>query len=429
MGSRSRLWLDVTTTARAGAVHDGTTRVERALVRELPEAIGPTLAYCTYNPTLRRFGAVARPQLVDDTARPKHENVAVDGPLKRIGQRIERRMRRVIKGAIARGQDRLETVSGRALFADAQAGDTMLLAGENWSRYDFDVMRRLRDENGVRIAAVLQDMIPHVHPQFFESAAFVARFRTYVDFLASDTDLVLNISDSTRADFLDAAPNADPGRALRIELGADFTQSAERHKPAGLALRDGHPFVLSVSTIQARKNFDLLYRVWQKYGRDGQDEASTQKALPHLVIVGKPGFASSDLLHLMRNDPAVADTVTLLHGPSDAELGWLYEHCLFTLYPSWYEGWGLPLSESLASGKTFIASNTSSMPEAGQGLGLHLDPFDAARWADEIAALAADHDRLTAMERRILSERQMVSWADCAHSVAKALKAGGILPQ
>ena len=67
-----------------------------------------------------------------------------------------------------------------------------------------------------------------------------------------------------------------------------------------------------------RKNFDLLYRLWQKFSIDGRDDQ------PHLVIVGREGFGCADLLHLMRNDPWIADTVTILHRASDAELAWLY---------------------------------------------------------------------------------------------------------
>ena len=322
----------------------------------------------------------------------------------------------MVKSAIGFGQKQMARVGTRQLFAEASPGDVILFAGENWNGYDFDTVRDLRAAKGIRIAAVLQDMIPHVHPQFFESAEFIRRFHSYVNFLATGTDLVLAISDSTRDDFLRAVPEVAAERVVRIELGADFATAGNWQPPDSLTLPSGRDFVLSVSTIQARKNFDLLYRLWRKFALDGR------RNQPHLVIVGKPGFASADLLHMMRHDPLIADTVTILHGPSDAELGWLYRECLFTLYPSWYEGWGLPLSESLAFGKTFIASDTSSLPEAGQGLGIHIDPFDATAWEREILALADDPDRLAAMEQRIETERRMTSWADCALSIAKQLE-------
>lgn len=416
MGSSRRIWLDVTTSTRSGSVHDGTTRVERGLIRELPSLLQDRLGFCIYSRSMKRFSVTQAPAppSEDRAARPKRGK---PGVLRAIGKRTEQYVRKRIKTALHHGLQKLDRFRDNDIFPDASPGDVILLAGENWSRYDFDVLRRLRAESGIRIAAVLQDMIPAVHPQFFENEAFIRRFDAYVDFLARDIDLVLAISESTKNDFLRAVPQdiGAPVPVARIELGFDFTRSDSRKRPAGLGFSDDRPFVLSVSTIQARKNFDLLYRLWQKFGLEGRT------GQPHLVIVGKPGFGSGDLLRMMRADPSIADTVSLLHGPSDAELGWLYRHCLFTLYPSWYEGWGLPLSESLGYGKTFIASDTSSLPEAGQGLGIHLDPYDAAAWEREILALAGDRQRLTAMEQRIDAERRTASWADCARDTVRAL--------
>ncbi len=416
MSSSRRIWLDVTTSTRSGSVHDGTTRVERGLIRELPPLLPDRMGFCTYNRSMKRFAATQAPAAPDKdrAARPRRGK---PGALRAIGRRVEQYVRRRIKNTLRRGLGQLERIRGHDIFPEASPGDIILLAGENWSRYDFDVLRQLRAESGIAIAAVLQDMIPSVHPQFFENEAFIRRFDTYVDFLARDVDLVLAISESTKDDFLRAAPKdiEIPCPVSRIELGSDFTLSENRKRPDALSISGDRPFVLSVSTIQARKNFDLLYRLWQKFGLDGRTDQ------PHLVIVGKPGFGSTDLLRMMAGDPWIAETVTLLHGPSDAELGWLYQHCLYTLYPSWYEGWGLPLSESLAYGKTFIASDTSSLPEAGQGLGIHLDPYDAASWEREILGLAEDRQRLAEMERRVAAERQTASWADCARDTVRAL--------
>lgn len=415
MSTSRRIWLDVTTSKRAGSVHDGTTRVERGLIRELPKILADQLGYCAYNRSLKRFSAVSAPAAPDDNraAGPKRRDAA----LRKIGRRTEQYARRLIKGVIAAGLGQMQRLRAHDAFPEASTGDIILLAGENWSRYDFDVLRKLRAESGIKIAAVLQDMIPHVHPQFFENAEFIRRFDTYIEFLARDVDLVLTISQSTEYDFLRAASRLGYAECpvARIELGSDFTISGVQHRPDNLRLADGRSFVLSVSTIQARKNFDLLYRLWQKFGLEGRADQ------PQLVIVGKPGYGSGDLLRMMASDPWVADSLTLLHGPSDAELGWLYQNCLFTLYPSWYEGWGLPLSESLAYGKTFIASDTSSLPEAGQGLGIHIDPYDAAAWEREILALAGDTQRLAAMEQNILAQRRMTGWSDCARATVAAL--------
>ena len=414
--SRPRLWLDVTTSRSAGMVHNGTTRIERSLIRELPVCLPDRLGFCSYSTATRRFSSVPAPSqpTVKTAAAAAREHRS--GAVRAAGRHIERQTRTAIK-SFARSASSLVSLGDRSRFPAARAGDVLLLAGENWSRYDFSVLRQLRQRHGLRIAAVLQDMVPHVHPQFFDqSGGFADRFRAYVAFLAASADVVFAISTSTRDDFLRAEPDASQQRVRPIELGADIVAETDRVRPAQFTTLSDRPFVLSVSTIQARKNFDLLYRLWQRYALMPPAEPP-----PHLVIVGRPGFGSADLLHMMRDDPRIAGSVTLIHAASDAELGWLYAHCLFTLYPSWYEGWGLPLTESLAYGKAFIASDRSSLPEAGQGLGIHLDPYDLMAWSREVLKLAHDHSARAAMERRILAERRIPNWADCARQISAIL--------
>ncbi len=411
---RGRIWLDVTTTRHAGAKHDGTTRVERSLIRELPECLPGQVGFCVYDRTLKRFSAVERPAPLAPSAAYKGGSKR-RGKLRTASRALERGLRGLVRSASAEIAARLDQLHERSPFPQAAPGDIVLFAGENWSRYDFKALRTLKRRHGVRIAAVLQDVIPHVHPQFFDGADFMRRFRAYVDFLAEDADLVLAISQSTRNDFLRAAPSADPAKAVVIELGYEIGAPKVQSRPAEIARLGDKPFVLSVSTIQVRKNFDLLYRLWQRMAIQGRTDQ------PHLVIVGREGFGSADLLHQMRNDPWIEHSVTILHHASDAELAWLYAHCAFTLYPSWYEGWGLPLSESLAHGKTFIASNSSSLPEAGQGLGIHLDPYDLAAWQRELLRLSNDAEARSVMEKRILAERRLTSWTDCARAITAAI--------
>jgi glycosyltransferase involved in cell wall biosynthesis len=174
-------------------------------------------------------------------------------------------------------------------------------------------------------------------------------------------------------------------------------------------------FVITVSTIQSRKNNDLLYRVWRRFAED-------RRAVPRLVIVGQRGFGSADLLWQIEHDPLVRESISVLHHVSDGELAWLYGHCRFTLYPSLVEGWGLPVSESLAHGKLCVAANTSSLPEAGAGLALHLDPFDFRAWHDTILSLVGDPAKLTAAEQRIRAAYHRKTWPETAADLAAVLK-------
>jgi glycosyltransferase involved in cell wall biosynthesis len=419
--AQARVWMDVTTSLRNAGHHaNGTLRVERELAAALRAELGDRLAFCHYRSTERRFAAVDfNPSFRTDAPAPRGKPSSFGATRQEsLGRRAERGLRLALRRFARATRERLSPPDAAALFPDARAGDVLLLGGESWSeRYDFEVMTRLRSERGLRIAAMCQDVIPLNHPQFFASDAFIARHRAYIDWLLSNVDLVMTISRSVQSDLIaQSAARGIAGPAVGIlPLGA-YIEKAEPRKPITEPPLQADRFVISVSTIQSRKNFDLLYRLWQRFADEGRHD------LPRLVIVGARGFGSGDLLDQIARDPRVRDSILVLHDASDAELAWLYRNCCFTLYPSFAEGWGLPIAESLAYGKPCLASNTTSMPEAGAGLAVHLDPLDFRAWHDTIIAWSDDVASREAMARDIVATYRPVTWADSAAALAGQLR-------
>jgi hypothetical protein len=228
---------------------------------------------------------------------------------------------------------------------------------------------------------------------------------------------VIAISETTKSDIMRHAQSHGGlhGRIEVIQLGADLISTSAARRPDALSDAQSQRFVLSVSTIQSRKNFDLLYHLWHRLAEIKLAE------LPTLVIVGQPGFGSRDLLWQIEHDPVTRDKIVVLHGAGGEELNWLYQNCLWTLYPSFYEGWGLPISESLAHGKYCLASNTSSLPEAGAGFVMHLDPFDFAAWREAIVELIRHPERLAPLERSIRTTYRPMTWERSAAVLAEKL--------
>ncbi|MDT8349839.1 glycosyltransferase, partial [Roseomonas mucosa] len=91
---------------------------------------------------------------------------------------------------------------------------------------------------------------------------------------------------------------------------------------------------------------------------------------------GRVGWLVADLMQQLENAEWLGGKIRLVRDPSDEELLALYRGCRFTLFPSLFEGWGLPVSESLALGRPCIASNRTSLPEAGGALARYFDPDD-----------------------------------------------------
>ena len=141
---------------------------------------------------------------------------------------------------------------------------------------------------------------------------------------------------------------ADPGRH---QFGP-----APQAGPPPAGLPQPGSYVLFVSTLEARKNHALAVRVWRKLMDEVRAGARAgRERCRMLVFAGRVGSAGRRPAAAARQHAAGSRPHPPDPRPSDAELRALYDGCLFTLLPSWFEGWGLPVSESLALGKPCLA--------------------------------------------------------------------------
>lgn len=253
--------------------------------------------------------------------------------------------------------------------------------GTSWAdrNYLLDV-RNVRARNGVVYIPLVFDLIPLIAPQWFMQS-LVRDYRAWFGSLLHSADGFLAISQATRDDLVRVSAewraSVSPVSVPVVRLDGDFRQAAT--KGASLHAYGLKPdsYVLLVSTLEPRKNHRTAFEAWLALA-DTLGEAR----VPRLVCVGGRGWLNEDLHHMLHENPALRRMVLILHGIPDDTLAALYEHCLFTLYPSFYEGWGLPVSESLSYGKVPAISRVSSLPEAGGRFAKYFDPNDA----DDIAA-------------------------------------------
>lgn len=147
---------------------------------------------------------------------------------------------------------------------------------------------------------------------------------------------------------------------------------------------DDRPFLLGLSTLQPRKNFTRLIRAFHA--------ARQEAGLPHrLVIGGKQGWLFDDIFATVRELGLERD----VHFPgfiADSDLPALYSAAEFFAYPSLYEGFGLPIIESLACGTPVLTADNSCLPEAGGDGALYIDANSVESIADGITRLATQSD-------------------------------------
>lgn len=242
--------------------------------------------------------------------------------------------------------------------------------------------------------------------------------RQYAELCYLCTTLICNSSETEAAlkRFIRMEGLPSPRIAVS-QLGSFMGADAELEpaRPQGFPAGE---FVLYVSTIEIRKNHRLLLRAWRTLCERARKEGREH---PRLVLVGRVGWGADEAINMIRSDPALEGKATILSGLSDAALAWLHANCLFSVYPSLAEGWGLPISEALAHGRAVLHSADPAQSEAAQGLMpcVHADDFNA--WTSEIDSLIRDPARRARLERAVRERFQRRTGAEFTRDLVAAM--------
>ena len=295
-------------------------------------------------------------------------------------------------------------------------GDIIVTLGASWGIPDY--MRRIAEakrRHRLRFAILIHDLIPIEYESFVEER-HAAQFRGWLEQAIDVADMVLTVSKHSRNTLTKIASlsgwSLPPVEVVEPGFGLNQRLTAR----AATSTTFPERYVLFVSTIEIRKNHRLLVRVWRKLmQRHGAD------AVPTLIFVGQIGWLVDDLLKELEASNYLDGKIVLMPRLDDAELHQAYRSCLFAVFPSLCEGWGLPVAESLEQGKFCVASNRTSIPEVGGDLVDYFDPSDDDDALAKIERLLLDPGYLQAREARVRAEYRPRSWAECVHALIGTL--------
>ncbi|QTC91167.1 glycosyltransferase [Brevundimonas goettingensis] len=286
-------------------------------------------------------------------------------------------------------------------------GSTIILLGCFWSHGNTADRFITAKRAGARIGAYIYDIIPISHPEFCD-AGLVRDFSRSVSELCRIVDFVLTISVSTRDTLLDFMGKYSDRTfpAAAVPLAHSLTaRSPGSQWPAKLNALKGKPYVAYVSTIEGRKNHAYVVSAWRQLALEGVET-------PHLIFVGRYGWRIDGLMDLLDGTDNLDGKVQFVHDLTDSELNAVYEHCQFTVFTSYVEGWGLPVGESLMHGKPCVASNSSSIPEVGGDFVDYVDPLNLREGIETFRKMIVDADYLEQRRLNIVENFVPRSWEE-----------------
>lgn len=238
-----------------------------------------------------------------------------------------------------------------------------IYVNKNYDFSEFDVFwgpahwLPLRKPNGMKTILTIHDLVFKRYPQFMSIKSRIAS-HFYFRRSVMDATSITCVSKSTLEDLRYFFPN--------ISDRAEIVYPTIAPKSPTVSANLGYPFMLFVGTFEPRKNILnilIAFRDIEKKLCDGTK----------LVIAGKYGWGMPQLASII-DQLGLQKSVVILQGPDDELINKLFHDCKFLVFPSFYEGFGIPILEALRSGKAVLTSSVSSMPEVAGDAGSFVNP-------------------------------------------------------
>ena len=412
--AQGTLWIDVTMLINWSGHLTGIQRVEYNLAKRYAQL--PNVKFCVFHKDQNKLTEFDFKHIAYKMEQLQHQKTETQAVVKTpsLSRRILGKAKRTIAPLLStqskvflKQQVHKLRSAGQPVNEDApitiHKADTLFILSGDWSDETFAALvAGIKQQVNCKVVQIVYDMLPAFYPSYFVPG-MPEQFSTYMKHMFDVADGILVISESTKHDVQKfMKQHKQPGVPVEVfRLGDDFVKQ-DPVKP-DIAVQKGE-FALCVCTIEARKNHMLLYYAAREAMLQGTD-------FPPIVIIGKRGWLADDFLYLVENDPVISKKF-IFATCTDAGLAWLYKNCRFSVFPSFYEGWGLPVAETLFYGKLCLSSNTSSMPEIGGELVDYVSPNDPIGLLAKMQFYMQNTKELSAREAAIATQYKPATWDD-----------------
>ncbi len=322
-----------------------------------------------------------------------------------------------LRAPLLRAQRKALTLASHLAGTDADIPAAALNWAEVYHSTCYAIPPEAQSNRRLARLQTFYDLIPLLHPEFTNEwqVIFIQRVLAGI----GPEDWVLAISQSAKDDLCNHA-SVDPERVVVTYLAADPAQFRPCQDAGTLqvvrakyGLPEG-PYLLTVGTLQPRKNMEFTLRAFAQLVQE--------QHVPDLslVLTGAKGWKYEGIFADLAALPGLRGRIIVTGFVDDADLAPLYSDALAFVYPSLYEGFGLPPLEAMQCGAPVITSNVSSLPEVVGDAGILVSPTDG----DALCQALWDVYRQPAL-RQELAQRSLVragefSWQRCASETIAA---------
>jgi len=308
------------------------------------------------------------------------------------GRAKARRIRRACVAWLCSGR-------GRGSLAKALAGPercAFLLVSHKAMEKQEPIARLRRA--GALFVPLIHDLIPATHPEYARPGVTQQHLRRLATVSALADGIIVNSTATAAALRPHLARREGPPPVRVAVLGVT---------PPDIAADLGEaPYFIAVGTIEPRKNHLLLLHLWrdlaERYG----------PATPRLRLIGKRGWENENVLDLLERCTVLRGLVTETGNLTDRHVAGLLRGARALLFPSFAEGYGLPLAEALALGTPAICSNIPALREVGGDVPEYLDPLDGAAWRQRVLDFARPDSRSRETQLKRLARWRRPLWED-----------------
>lgn len=293
-----------------------------------------------------------------------------------------------------------------------QRGDILLMLDSSWHMPIWQAIHRAKSASAY-VVFVAYDLIPISHPKFCDDY-LVKVFSDFYQQAIRQANGFIAISASVRDDVKNYVEEVLPGAAERLDfdffhLGADFipkrSELSIRHELIAL-YESNKQHYLMVSTIEPRKNHQYLIDAFDCLWQQGVDVT--------LTIVGRVGWKVSGLMGRLQSHPELGHRLFLLHDLNDRELSYCYEHSTALVFPSYVEGFGLPIIEALQHRLPVIASDIPVHREVGQQQVMYVDLNDVNALVNKVIDIY--HNQIPA-EYVVANDFRWLTWKEATEQL------------